>query len=365
MDTTNNELRPRGKAAELLAADKQNMFEILLQFPRQVREALAIGAQAPYFPSADISNVVVLGMGGSAIGGDLLRTYLATVAPNAFPVAVSRSYTLPPGVGEKTAVIVSSYSGDTEETLSAFEAARKKTRNILAITTGGTLRARAEKLGLPAIILPGGLQPRCAIGYSFFPMLTTFVHHKALGRKAESETRKAIDELLPLLEEKAALYSKPDKSNPAFVLAKQLHGTLPVLYSSSDLVDTVNLRWRGQIHENAKQLAFGNFLPEMNHNEINSWNNPAEIVGNSTIVLLRDRDEHPRVALRFEAMKKLIGRKASRLVEVRGEGEHLLTRMFTLLYLGDWASYYLALLNGVDPTAIPLISKLKKTLASM
>lgn len=360
-----NDLRPRGKAAQLLAADKQNMFDILVQFPHQVQEALEIGSKAPFFPSADISNVVVLGMGGSAIGGDLLRTYLSAVAPDAFPVSVSRSYTPPPGIGEKTAVIVSSYSGDTEETLSAFEAARKKTKNILAITTGGKLRERAEKLGLPVIVLPGGLQPRCALGYSFFPMLTTFVHHKALGRKAGSETRKALDELVPLLEQKAALYSKPDKSNPAFALAKQLHGVLPVFYSASDLVDTVNLRWRGQMHENAKQLAFGNFLPEMNHNEINSWSNPADIVANTAVVLMRDRDEHPRVALRFDAMKKLIGRKAGRLVEVQGEGEHLLTRMFSLIYLGDWTSYYLALMNGVDPTAIPLISKLKKTLASL
>lgn len=350
---------------DIFAVDRSNMFDILTQFPQQVRDALVLGEQAPYFPSEDIRNIVVLGMGGSAIGGDLLRSYITAIAPGTLPVSVSRGYTLPPDVDERTAILASSYSGDTEETLAAFEAARKKTKNILVSTTGGQLAKRAAKFKLPVIGLPPGYQPRCAIAFAFFPVLTALLRHNALGRKAGNATTKAIAELLPLLDEKAALYSKPGRNNPAFVMAKQLHGTLPVVYSSSDILDTVNLRWRGQMHENAKQLAFGNLVPEMNHNEINSWNNPPEIVRQTSLVLLRDTDEHERVAVRFEAMKSLIGKKAKNLVEARGEGEHLLTRMITLLYLGDWMSYYLALLNGVDPTEIPLIMKLKQRLASV
>lgn len=350
---------------DLFAIDRSNMFETLSQFPQQVRDALTLGEQAPYFPSENIRNIVVLGMGGSAIGGDLLRSYVAAVAPGAVPVTVSRGYTLPPGVDEHTAVLASSYSGDTEETLAAFDAARKKTKNILVSTTGGQLGKKAAKLKLPVIELPTGYQPRCAIAFSFFPVLTLLRRHNALGRKAGSTTVKAIQELLPLLDEKASLYGKPGRNNPAYVMAQQLHGTLPVVYSASDLLDTVNLRWRGQMHENAKQLAFGNLVPEMNHNEINSWNNPPEIVRQSAVVLLRERDEHQRVALRFDVMKDLLGKKAKRVVEAAGEGEYLLTRMFTLLYLGDWMSYYLALLNGVDPTEIPFIQQLKQRLSAV
>lgn len=351
--------------ADIFSHDKENMFDVLMNFPTQVREALALGEQAPFFASSAIKNIVVLGMGGSAIGGDIVRSYVAATAPQAVPIYVSRGYTLPPGIDENTGVVVSSYSGDTEETLSAFDAARKKTKNFLVITTGGKLGTKATKLQLPTITPPAGLQPRCALGYSFFPLLTTLLRHNVAGKKGYATMNKAMHELLPLLEEKAAVYSKPTPKNPAFALAKKLQGTVPVLYSSSDILDTVNVRWRGQLHENAKNLAFGNLVPEMNHNEINSWSYPAAVRAQTSVLLLRDIAEHARVAVRFEAMKTLIGKKAKHLVELRGEGEHLLTRMFSLIYMGDWASYYLALLNGVDPTAIPLITELKKRLSAV
>lgn len=350
---------------DIFSHDRENMFDVLMNFPTQVREALSLGENAPFFPSSDIKNIMVLGMGGSAIGGDIVRSYMAAIAPSAVPIYVSRGYTLPPGIDAHTGVVVSSYSGDTEETLAAFDAARKKTKNFLVVTTGGKLGAKAAKLKLPTIVLPAGLQPRCALGYSFFPLLTTLLRHNIAGKKGYTTTKNAIQELLPLLEQNAQLYRKPTQKNPALALAKKLHGTVPVLYSSSDILDTVNVRWRGQLHENAKNLAFGNLVPEMNHNEINSWSYPVAVRQQASVVLLRDTAEHARVTVRFEAMKTLIGKRAKRLVEVRGDGEHLLTRMFSLIYLGDWTSYYLALLNGVDPTAIPLIMDLKKRLSSV
>ncbi|MFM7774758.1 MAG: SIS domain-containing protein, partial [Candidatus Kapaibacterium sp.] len=156
----------------------------------------------------------------------------------------------------------------------------------------------------------------------------------------------------------------PGPKNPALRLAKRLHGTVPVIYSASERLDAVNVRWRGQIQENAKNLAFGHVLPEMNHNEINGWTFPANARKDFSIVLLRDPADHARVALRFDAVKRILRKSAKEIHEVVGVGDSLLARMFSTIYLGDWVSYYLAMLNDVDPTPVPVIMTLKSALAA-
>jgi glucose/mannose-6-phosphate isomerase len=212
------------------------------------------------------------------------------------------------------------------------------------------------------ISVPSGYQPRCAIGYSFFPMLYTLIRLNMFSFKAESEIEEAINETIEIITKKSAIYSKPDDDNIAYSTAKHLVNKIPVIYSSADLLDAVNLRWRDQINENAKHLCYGSNLPEMNHNEINSFGNPEDLVRRISIIYLRDKNDHPRIQQRFDALFDIFGEKVSDQFTFKGNGNYFLTRMFELIYLGDWLSYYIAVLGGVDPTPIPIINYLKKRL---
>lgn len=351
---------------EMRQIDSQDMFSILQDFPRQVKEAVTIGKNAPNFHEKPVSShFVIAGMGGSAIGGDLLRSYAAaTNGADHLNIVVNRTYHLPGNNDENTNIILSSYSGGTEETLSAGREAIAKTSRIISITSGGELAAVASKYGFPAITIPGGLQPRCAIGYSFFPMLYILIKSGAFKHEAIEESELAISELIELLEEKSVLYADLNSTaNPAIQLAEAIFGTVPVIYSAGERLDVVNLRWRGQFQENAKNFAFGNFLPEMNHNEVNSWANPPEMANKFSIIFLLDHDDHERVRIRFSALEKLLQNRSAKILSYQSNAKTLLARIFDLIYLGDWASYYLSLLNGVDPTPIPFINELKEILS--
>lgn len=352
--------------ADVTTVDKSDMYSVLRGFPAQVEAALEIGSQAPFFSAADgLSSVVVAGMGGSAIGGDLLKSYLHAVAGKAsLPLSVSRSYSLPPGITDKTGVVVSSYSGATEETLAAFEEAIQHTPHVVAITTGGPLAERARQEGKSVIIIPGGLQPRCALGYSFFTLLGAAMRSGLWDDCTVQLTDNAVAETKAMLHAATEAFGTLHSAdNAALRLATQLQGSAVAVYSSSDILDSVNLRWRGQLQENSKVLTFGGLLPEMNHNEINGWIHPAGVVDSTSALFLRDIADHPRVSLRFEAMKDILAPHARHVIELAGTGSHLLTRMFYLISLADWTSFYLAVLNGEDPTAIPSILKLKDILS--
>ncbi|MDE3056827.1 MAG: bifunctional phosphoglucose/phosphomannose isomerase [Bacteroidota bacterium] len=347
--------------SELIAQyDPSNMRQLIAGFSKQVEGAAAIGETARIkLSAASIRNIVVSGLGGSAIGGDLLRSYLAGEIN--VPIAVSRHYFLPRYVNEKSLVIISSYSGNTEETISSHKDAAKRKAKILCITSGGTVKAFAQQKKHPLIEIPGGLPPRAALGYSFFPTLT------ALSKLGLIRTqKKEIKETIALLQKKSDVYSNHEsENNPALELAKKVHGKLPVMYSSADRFDTVNLRWRGQFAENAKMLSYGNLFPELNHNEIVGWEAQKDVMQKIHVVMLRDRDDHPRVQLRMEITKNIIGDFADGITEVQSEGTSLLARMFSLLYLGDWVSFYLAMLNHVDPTPVKKIDFLKNELSKV
>ena len=223
------------------------------------------------------NHYAVFGLGGSAIGGDLLRSYMAgTEWGRHLNISVNRTYEAPGWIDEDTNVIVSSYSGETEETLSAFDTVKKQTMRMLSITTGGTLGQKSVTAGVPVINIPPGFQPRCALAYSFFPLMVALGRHGRIDAKGVRMNTRGVNELLRELDKVRDEYASKAAKNPAVKLAKQLHGKIPVIYSANERTDAVNLRWRGQIQENAKQVAFGNLLPEMNHNEINGWAHPCQ-----------------------------------------------------------------------------------------
>ncbi|MCX6144468.1 MAG: bifunctional phosphoglucose/phosphomannose isomerase [Ignavibacteriales bacterium] len=339
-------------------SDPADMFRCVVDFPLQVEEALRIGAGASLSVASDsVRSIVLTGMGGSAIAGDLLRSYLAEELR--IPFLVNRSYSLPGLVDRNSLVIVSSYSGNTEETIASYRDAIRRKAAVLCITTGGEAERLASKHGHSCIKVPPGLQPRAALGYSFFPLLL------ALSRMAFIRPRPAdISETVAALKKKSQIYADlKSPENNALQMAKRLQGKLPVIYSASDRFDAVNVRWREQICENSKHLAFGHVLPEMNHNEIIGWKVDRELLKKIGVVMLRDVGTHPRVRVREEITKSIIRKKASVVLEAWSEGTSLLARTFSLVYTGDWVSYYLAILNNEDPTPVKVIDYLKGELA--
>ena len=278
-------------------------------------------------------------------------------------ISVHRGYGIPGWINPDTNVIFSSYSGETEETLAAFDLARKKTQRIVTVTTGGALAQKSINAGAPVVNIPTGYEPRCALAFSFFPMLGLLSRYGVIDAKGVRMNTRGTNELLRQIDAVKDIYASKSAKNPAVIIAKQLQNQIPVIYSSHEHMDVVNLRWRGQIQENAKQVAFGNLLPEMNHNEINGWQHPAKLTKQFQAIMMSDKDDHERVKIRFEATQKIIRSSVGGIINVEGKGKSLLSRMFTAIYLGDWVSYHLALLNGVDPTPVPVIHKLKATLA--
>jgi glucose/mannose-6-phosphate isomerase len=348
------------KPEKIQRYDQNDMFTLLRNFHGQVEDAVRIGKQSRIpFKKPGIGSIVVTGLGGSAIGGDLLRSYVQDELK--IPFVVNRNYTLPGFVDKNTLVIVSSYSGNTEETVSAHSEAIRRKAKVICITSNGETARMAKKYNQPLITIPRGLPPRTALGYSFFPLLEVLSKLGLVGRK-NVEIRETVN----LLKKKSAVYSVLGNKNPAVGLAKKLYTKCPIIYSAADKLDVVNLRWRGQIAENAKALAFGHVIPEMNHNELVGWKVLRRMMEEDfAVVILRDARDHDRIKVRMDITKNIVEQYASRVIEVNSEGKSLLARMFSLIYLGDWVSYYLAILNGIDPTPVKVIDYLKGELSKL
>jgi glucose/mannose-6-phosphate isomerase len=348
------------KMSSIQRYDKSNMRNLIADFPKQVENAVRIGNKyKPVYKKSEINSILFNGLGGSAIGGDLLRSYLAEELT--VPFVVNRHYYVPEFVNEKTLALVSSYSGNTEETIAAHADVKRRKAKTVCISSGGRIAEMAQKFNQSLITIPGGLPPRAALGYSFFPTLIALSKMKLIRSQASD-----IKETITMLKKKSKIYSTLSDNNPAFQLAKQLFTKLPVLYSAADRFDVVNLRWRGQIAENAKQLAFGHVIPEMNHNELVGWKSLRRVMEEDIVVIiLRDKEDHERIKIRMEITEAIVEQYASKVIEIHSEGKSLLTRIFSLIYLGDWMSYYLAILNGIDPTPVKVIDYLKNELGKV
>jgi len=345
---------------DITRLDPTGMHGWIRDFPDQIEDAVRIGTSAKFTLNVrGIRNIVVTGLGGSAIGGDLLRSYASQELQ--IPLVVNRHYFLPEFVDKESLVVVSSYSGNTEETIAAHTDAVKRGARVLCITTNGETAKIARRHKHPVIEIKKGYQPRAALGYSFFPMLVAFTRLGLLKNKT-----KEINETVKLLRAKASVFSDPSRAeNAPLKLAQQLHGTLPIVYAPNDRLDSVAVRWRGQISENAKQLAYGNVLPEMNHNELVGWKQNPDLLKRMHVVFLQDKGTHKRVALREGITKNIVSQYAGGVSDVWSEGTSPLARMFSLIYFGDWTSYYLALLNNEDPTPVKAIDYLKNELGKV
>lgn len=346
------------------SVDPQNMIGAILELPQQCTRAkqLALEADLGAARTRSHANVVIAGLGGSAIGGDLLRSIFEPHLR--VPVTVSRDYHLPGFVSAQTLVIAASYSGNTEETLSCYDAARRSGATILAITTGGELGARAQRDGVPAIRIPGGLQPRAAVGYSFVPLIVVAAR---LGLMAESLIAD-IDEMIAVLDSMRNLNNPdmPQARNRAKQFAAGWVDRIPVIYGSQGERGVIAYRWKTQINENAKAFAFANVLPELDHNESAGWSGgsaQAQLERGLSVVFLRDEREPAHISRRAELTKQLVAKHAAHVDEAWPAGESALARAMSLLYIGDFASCYLAYAYGEDPTPVKAIDWLKAELA--
>jgi glucose/mannose-6-phosphate isomerase len=341
--------------------DPENMYNRIFDLPEQMAKALRLAdiwkVKPEDFP--DVKNVVVIGMGGSAIGGDLVRSYLSQRL--LIPVQICRHYELPEYVDDETLVIASSYSGNTEETLAALDDALRRKALIAAITTGGLMEDVARLNDIPVMVLPEGLQPRAALGYSFVPMLIFF---EKIGMiTGVSQEIKGCCEKLEKLREKY-IEDSPSASNPAKKLAGKIFSRVPIIYGGPTLTDTVAVRWKGQICENAKNMAFANQFPEMNHNELVGWSPVIHFHDDTfVVIMLRDADDHAAIRRRMNIVKEIIEGHDVEVIEVHSMGETPLERMWSLIQMGDFVSYYLAILNEVDPTPVEAIESLKQQLS--
>ncbi|HPN66957.1 MAG TPA: bifunctional phosphoglucose/phosphomannose isomerase [Candidatus Omnitrophota bacterium] len=268
------------------------------------------------------------------------------------PIYVSRDYTLPRFVGKDTLFLACSYSGDTEETLSSYAEAKEKGAKIIVITSGGKLEVLAKEDKVPVIYIPKGHPPRTALGYSFFCWLDVLYKLGFISDRARDA------------EEAIAVMKQARERNNYEEIARALLGKYIIIYGANKHLDSVVLRWRGQIEENAKTLASTHVFPELNHNETVGWEGPKALLKDFIVVLLRDKSEHPRVAKRIEITKSMI-EPGTKVIELASKGECLLARMFSLIYAGDFVSYHLAILNGIDPTPVDRIAFLKKELSKI
>ncbi|MPZ92756.1 MAG: bifunctional phosphoglucose/phosphomannose isomerase [Actinobacteria bacterium] len=338
--------------------DSEDVLGATERFAEQCRQAWALGRAARDLPDADgVENVVVLGMGGSGISGDVVQ---ALVEPRlGVPWRTIKGYgPLPEWIGRNTLTFVVSYSGDTEETLAAFEEIHSRGARPVAVSSGGHLAELATGYGVAHVRVPEGLQPRASLGFLALPLLAILVEIGLVPDCSDD-----VDEAVASLADISKNCSRdiPVDENMAKQLATSLAGRVPVVYGGSGLGEVAAYRFKCDLNEYAKTPAFANSLPEMNHNELEALAsaNREDFVA----VLLRDAEDHERVALRFDVAKKLLERTGAEVIEVRSQGISPLARLLTLVLITQLAAIYGGLLNDVDPGPVPVIEDFKRQLA--
>ena len=336
------------------------MLGLLLDFPLQCKAALDIALRVKIkFKKRGFLTIVFAGLGGSAIGADLVRSYL--YFESKAPIMVLREYDLPGYLDSSTLVFIASYSGNTEETLSAYEQAREKGSTLIVISSGGKLKEYAQRDNITFIDIPKNLPPRCALGYlSIIPLCIL----SKLG--VTGDVALEINQMINTLEELKEKSLKPvigQRDNIAKVIASKLWNKFVVVYSASIHFDVCALRFRGQLAENSKSLCSSHVFPEMNHNEIVGWVHPKKLLKNFVAVMLRDKGLHPRTEKRMNITKDILKKEGVEVLEINSRGKGLLSRIFSLIYIGDFISLYLAILYGIDPTPVDRVTYLKNRLA--
>lgn len=319
------------------------MLKVLENFPQMLTDALK------FLPNMKITgnfeNVVVLGMGGSGFNGDLLEVFLSDVP---VPIHVVKDYSLPKFVDRKSLIFAISYSGNTEETISAYRLAIKRGCKAITVSAGGKLKELSELNETPHISIPPGIQPRLSTPYLFVALLNTLAMAGLIDSQ-EKNILKCAEDLKN---------SKKRIEESAKNLSEKIKGKVPIIYSSQKMF-CIAEKWKTDINENAKTHAFYNMFSEFNHNEICSYENP---VGDFYVIIVSDEKDHDRIKKRIEIFKKLLKDYKTPVTEIAITGTNYLTRLFTSIWMGLYLGYYLAEQYGIDPTPVKIIEKLKQDL---
>tara|TARA_B110000438_G_scaffold76885_1_gene77084 strand:- start:3243 stop:4283 length:1041 start_codon:yes stop_codon:yes gene_type:complete len=338
--------------------DPENMFSSIWSFPENLEDALKLGDSIQLKQNYEnINSIVVAGMGGSAIGGDVV-----SVLGNSYikiPFTVCRGYSLPNWVNENTLVICSSYSGNTEETLSTLDDALKKNAKVCGITTGGKIGEKLKELGKDMVLIPSGLQPRAALAFSFIPIAKLLEKAELLDLKI----KKWITKTIYSLKSSREIYSEESAENPVYELAKKIHKKLPIIYSDNSTLGVAAVRLKGQICENGKMLAYNNNLPELNHNEIVGWENNQNLFNDLFVLWLTDEDDNSRIKHRQDITQSILKQSGVNQFVIQVTGNSFQERFLLMIHYGDWLSYWCAILHGTNPSPVEKISRLKEELS--
>lgn len=325
------------------------MDQLIANFTRQLKEGIEIGSRSNISkPENEIRNVVVIGLGGSGIGGNLVREFVDEELK--VPFEVSKDYFIPGYVNENTLIIASSYSGNTEETLQSLEVVLERNAKVVCVSSGGKLIEIAREKGLDFITIPGGNPPRASLAYSLVQQLFILYYLELIGDQFKANLQSAIT----LLDDQ-----EEDIKAEAKELAARLINKIPIIYVTTPMA-SVAVRFRQQINENAKMLCWHHVIPEMNHNELVGWRIKSK---DWAVVLLRNSDDYSRNQQRIEINKEIIGKYAEDIIEIYSQGNSHIERALYLIHLTDWVSFYLAELREVDAVEVKVIDFLKGSLA--
>jgi glucose/mannose-6-phosphate isomerase len=336
--------------------DKSNMLSHLMKTPAYCLDVIKRAKRVKVPERVKPKNIVIAGMGGSAIGGEILQNWLRDELP--IPIQVCNDYTLPAYANKGTLFFANSYSGNTEESLSTFLGAIRRKCMTITITSGGHLLSLSKELQVPYVNIPSQLPPRAALPYLFFPLPVLMERMNVLP-SVDKNLQEAIHVLKKVGEENAP--EIPTEDNPAKKLALELVETIPIIYGFRQY-GSVAHRLKTQFNENSKVPSKYDVFPELNHNETVGWEAPELLTKNYSIILIRDPGEPPEIRHRIETTKSLVLHKAKKVLEIFARGEGKLAKMFSVLRVGDFTSVYLAILQGVDPTPVKTIDEVKREL---
>ena len=341
--------------------DKSGMLNDVASFPEQIIKSKEIINQSNLPNLYKIDNIIICGMGGSAISGDIVQSLFRERSE--IPIIVSRQYDLPKFAHKNTLVIAQSYSGNTEETLSTFKHAYQKRCKIIGISSGGKLKDYCEKRQTPYIKIPENIQPRAATGYILFSSLYALQKMGVLTHEMESEINEAIE-----ITQNFSDHNKkeiPQRENISKQLAKKIFGTIPQVYGFNHY-SPIAKRWCTQFNENSKIICRYDEVSECNHNDIVGWSMDPTVSKKFTCILFRSHeDESIYMTTRLNFMKKLFQDVAGQIIEIPVNGKKRLAKMMYIMYMGDFISCYLAILRNIDPSPVEAIAELKNELAKI